>query len=53
MHSLYLVKTMLSRGAAMVCTDISPKMIKLFGEEFWKPENDFMFIPGNKLTVDA
>ena len=51
MHSLFLGKTMLQRGAALVSCDISDEMIKLFKGKFEDPQNDYSVIPGNRLVV--
>lgn len=51
MHSLYLAKTMLQRGSALVCTDISDEMIRLMKDKFDDPESDYTVIPGNKYDI--
>ncbi len=48
MHTLYLAKTMLQRGAVVVSTDISEEMIKMSKKRFEDPKNEYFAIPGNK-----
>jgi ubiquinone/menaquinone biosynthesis C-methylase UbiE len=48
MHSLYLAKTMLARGSALVSCDISEEMIKLTKSKFEDPHSEYFIVPGNK-----
>lgn len=51
MHSLFLAKTMLSKGSVLVSADISEEMIKLYKNKFESPSSEFVTIPGNKVVV--
>ena len=53
MHTLYFAKTMLQRGGVIVSTDISEEMIKLTQNRFEDPKNDYIVIPGNKVSINA
>ncbi len=53
LHSLYLAKTMLRRGAVLCCTDISEEMIKLTKHKFESEEAEYSVIPGNKLKIEV
>lgn len=53
MHTMYLAKTMLQRGAVVVSTDISEEMIKMSKKRFEDPKNEYYAIPGNKAKVTA
>ncbi|TNV76995.1 hypothetical protein FGO68_gene5570 [Halteria grandinella] len=50
MHSLYLAKTMLQRGAVLVSTDISEEMIGMYKEKF-EGDEDFTQLKNNKLSI--
>lgn len=50
-HSLFLAKTMIARGAALVSCDISDEMIRLFKAKFEDPNSDIASIPGTKIAV--
>ncbi len=51
MHSLYLAKTMLARGSALVSCDISEEMIKLTKSKFEDPQSEYFIVPGNKASI--
>jgi ubiquinone/menaquinone biosynthesis C-methylase UbiE len=51
MHSLYLSKTMLQKGSALVSTDISEEMIKQTKEKFEDPANEFLSISSNRFDI--
>ena len=48
-HTLYLAKTMMQRGATLVCTEISPKMLEYADSKFNDPENEFVTQTHNKV----
>ena len=48
-HTLYFAKTLMQRGANIVCTEISPKMVAMAEEKFRDPENEFCTFPYNKV----
>lgn len=48
-HTLYFAKTLMQRGATIVCTEISPKMATMAEEKFRDPENEFCALPHNKV----
>lgn len=50
---MYLAKSMLQRGAAIVSTDISEEMIKMSKKRFEDPANDYSQIAGNKFQINA
>jgi ubiquinone/menaquinone biosynthesis C-methylase UbiE len=41
-HTLFLAKTLMQRGATLVCTEISPKMLELAHEKLSDPDNEFV-----------
>jgi len=40
-HSLNFAKTLMKKGASMVCTEISTQMLKLASEKFSNSDNEF------------
>ena len=48
-HTLYLAKTMMQRGATLVCTEISPKMLEYAHQKFSDEENEFVTQAHNKV----
>jgi ubiquinone/menaquinone biosynthesis C-methylase UbiE len=53
LHSLYLAKTMLRRGAALVSCDISEEMIRLAKGKFADPDAEYTVIPGNRADIEV
>ncbi len=49
-HTLYLAKTMMQRGATLVCTEISPKMLEYAHSKFTDQENEFICHLHNKVN---
>ena len=49
-HTLYIAKTLMQRGATIVCTEIAPKMLELANDKFRDPENEFISFPHNKVN---
>jgi hypothetical protein len=48
-HTLYFAKTLMQRGAMIVCTEISPKMVELAEFKFNDPENEYSTFSYNKM----
>ena len=48
-HSLYFAKTLMQRGATIVCTEISQKMLEMAQQKFEDQENEFSCFSHNKI----
>ena len=48
-HTLYFAKTLMQRGATVLCTEIAPKMVEMAEQKFMDPENEFIAFSYNKV----
>ena len=51
-HTLNLAKTYLKKGATIVCTEISTKMLELAEKKFLDMENEFSTVAHNKIHFE-
>ena len=52
LHSLFMAKTLLGRGATLVSTDISDGMLRIMKEKFEDPNSEYIQVKGNKVLVE-
>ncbi len=50
---MILANTMLSKGSALVSSDISDEMIKLYKSKFESSQSNFVTNPENKVVVKS